>query len=123
MATNPTNINPLDINPNKAVGINLPLNAPSVFQPNFTTKDAVKADLINFLLTDPGERPLNPSFGGGLRAFIFQQLTDGSLDLLREDLQVKIQQNFPNVIIKELDINETSSNSIRINFTYNIKFF
>ena len=43
------------------------------FDPNFQTKDAIKNNLINYFLTNPGERPGNPLFGAGLRNFIFTQ--------------------------------------------------
>ena len=65
-------IYPIDFNKSAAVGVNLPFSDPAVFKPNYTTKDAIKNNLINFFLTNQGERPLNPSFGSGLRAFIFE---------------------------------------------------
>ena len=37
MPFNPQQINPIDLNPNVAVGVNLPLNGPSVFTPNYLT--------------------------------------------------------------------------------------
>ena len=86
MAFNPQQIYPIDLNANAAVGVNLPFNGPSVFTPNFLTQEAIKNNLINFFLTNPGERPLNPTFGGGLRAFIFEQITTDNLDFLREDI-------------------------------------
>jgi hypothetical protein len=72
MAFNPQLINPIDLNPNLAVGVNLPFSGPSVFTSNYLTSQAIKNNLINYFLTNPGEIPLNPTFGGGLRAFIFQ---------------------------------------------------
>ena len=53
MAFNPQQINPVDLNPNVAVGVDLPLNGPSVFKSNFTTKDATKNNLINFFIIPP----------------------------------------------------------------------
>ncbi len=52
MPFNPQQINPVDLNPNVAVGVNLPLNGPAVFISNFTTKDAIKNNLINFSRCD-----------------------------------------------------------------------
>jgi len=67
-------IYPIDFDKSAAVGVNLPFSAPAVFFPNYTTKEAIKNNLINYFLTNQGERPLNPSFGGGLRAFVFEQI-------------------------------------------------
>jgi hypothetical protein len=75
MPFNPQQIYPIDLNPSKAVGVDIPFNGPAVFKSNYLTKDAIKNNLINFFLTNPGERFLNPTFGGGLRAFIFEQIT------------------------------------------------
>ena len=74
MAFEAQQIFPIDFNKSAAVGIDLPFNAPGVFRSNFTTKQAIKNNLINYFLTNPGERPLNPNFGGGLRLFIFEQI-------------------------------------------------
>ena len=118
MVISPININPLDLSTDKAVGINLPLNDGGVFKANYQTKDAIKYNLINFFLTDPGERPLNPTFGGGIRAFIFEQLTNNNLDFLKEDIQVKISRNFPQISIQSLDIFEEGENQIRVTLNY-----
>ncbi len=60
MAFSPQQIYPIDFNDSAAVGVDLPLNAPAVFRPNYTTKEAIKNNLINYYLTNQGERPLNP---------------------------------------------------------------
>jgi phage baseplate assembly protein W len=121
MAFNPQQIFPIDLNPNKAVGVNLPFNGPSVFKPNYLTKDAIKNNLINFFLTNPGERYMNPSFGAGLRNFIFEQIVENNLDGLKENIEFQLQNYFPNVNINELNIlKQEENNSITIELTYSI---
>ena len=121
MAFNPQLINPIDLNPNLAVGINLPFSGPSVFTPNYLTSDAIKNNLINYFLTNPGERPLNPTFGGGLRAFIFQQISENSLDGLKENVSLKLETYFPNVIINSLDVlKRDDENSVVVQLKYSI---
>jgi phage baseplate assembly protein W len=103
------------------VGITLPFAAPSVFSSNYQTKDAIKNNLINFFLTNPGERPLNPLFGGGLRAFIFTNIANNNLDLLQEDLSEKIELYFPNVKIEDLTVSgDFDNNQINISLTYSV---
>ena len=122
MAFNPIQINPIDLNPSKAVGIDIPFNGDAVFKSNYTTKEAIKNNLINFFLTNPGDRYLNPGFGGGLRAFIFEQITLDNLDFLREDLNEKISIYFPNLNIEDLIIKGTpDTNQISITLIYSIK--
>ena len=121
MAFNPQQINPVDLNPNVAVGVDLPLNGPSVFKSNFTTKDAIKNNLINFFLTEPGERPLNPTFGGGIRNFIFEQIYNDNIEFLLEDISLKVRNYFPNVQIEDLNVSRNEDNNeISINFTYKV---
>jgi phage baseplate assembly protein W len=121
MAFNPQQIYPIDLNANAAVGVNLPLNGPSVFISNYQTKDAIKNNLINFFLTNPGERPLNPTFGGGLRAFIFEQITTDNLNFLREDVNFKLSTYFPNIVVEDLIvIGQEDSNQITITLKYSV---
>ena len=121
MAFNPQQIFPIDLNPNKAVGVNLPFNGPAVFKSNYLTKDAIKNNLINFFLTNPGERYMNPSFGAGLRNFIFEQIVENNLDGLKENIEFQLQNYFPNVNINELNVlKQEENNSITIELTYSI---
>ena len=48
MAFGAQQIFPIDFNKSAAVGVNIPFSAPGVFQPNYTTKDAIKSNLINY---------------------------------------------------------------------------
>lgn len=113
---------PNDLNSRKAIGINLPLNGNAVFKPNYQTKDAVKSGLINFFLTNPGERYLNPLFGGGLKEFIFEQIADDNIATLDENTRNKIEDFFPSIQIIELKVLQTrNTNQIVITFKYSIK--
>lgn len=119
MPFNQQQINPLDLNPNVAVGVNLPLSGPAVFISNYTTSDALKTDLINFFLTNPGERPMNPTFGGGLRNFIFSQIEEENINGLKENIEFKLQKYFPQVGISSLNIlQDNDSNSLIVELKY-----
>tara|TARA_R110000851_G_scaffold187705_2_gene337610 strand:- start:4386 stop:4790 length:405 start_codon:yes stop_codon:yes gene_type:complete len=121
MAFGAQQIYPQDLNASQAIGINLPLNGPAVFKSNYQTKDAIKNNLINFFLTNPGERYLNPEFGGGLRAFIFEQISNNSIQTLNEDLTNKLQENFTNINVDKLDIlREDDNNTIIVALTYSV---
>ena len=121
MAFNPQLINPIDLNPNLAVGVNLPFSGPSVFTSNYLTSQAIKNNLINYFLTNPGEIPLNPTFGGGLRSFIFQQISENSLDGLKENVSLKLETYFPNVIINSLDVlKKDDENAVVVQLKYSI---
>jgi len=121
MAFNPQHIDPIDFAPSTAVGVDIPFNGNAVFKSNFQTKNAIKNNLINFFLTNPGDRFLNPTFGGGLREFIFEQLSSDNVAFLQQDVESKIQQFFPNIIITSLNVLENPDfNSINIELNYEV---
>ena len=121
MAFDPRQISPIDFKKGTAVGIDIPFNAPGVFRSNYTTAASTKNNLINYFLTNKGERPLNPTFGGGLREFIFQQITTDNLDFLKDQLQNDISNIFPNVIVNNLDVlRQTETNTITVSLTYRV---
>ena len=122
MAFNAQQIFPIDFDKSVAVGVNIPFNAPSCFRPNYTTKEAIKNNLINFFLTNPGERPLNPTFGGGLRAFIFEQISDDNLEFLQEGIQDQLGIFFPSINIENLEVlKQEDLNTIIVSLDYSIK--
>lgn len=121
MPINPQQIAPIDVNPNIAVGVNLPFSGPSVFVPTFTTPEAVKANLINFFLTEPGEIPLNPTFGGGLRNFIFSQIEEENISGLESNVELKLQQYFPYVNVDSLEVLRNDEyNTLTVKLFYSI---
>ena len=121
MAFGAQKIFPIDTKPGTAVGVAIPFNAPGVFFSTYTTKDAVRNNLLNFFLTNPPERYLNPTFGSGLRAFIFEQISTGNLDGLKENIQSQLRQYFPNVAVGSLDITSSPDyNNITVSLTYNV---
>ena len=92
-------INPIDLpqNDRVAIGVTLPFNGPGVFNSSYATKDQVKSNLINLLLTDPGERLMEPNFGVGVRSLLFEQYVD------KENLKTKMIDQ-ASIYIPEIDI-------------------
>ena len=110
---------PNDIRQRVGIGVDIPFNAGGVFTPNYETKKAIRNNLINFFLTNPGERPANPSFGGGLRNFNFEQLAEDNVEFLKEDIENKLQTEFPDVVVGEVNvISNQDQNEIIVNITY-----
>ena len=102
--------NTLDLNKNRGIGIKLPFDPVSVFSITYTTKEQIKSNLINFLLTNKGERFFNPEFGADLRNLLFEQMTD--VEEVRLNLQRKIELYFPMISISRLDFSPDMERSI-----------
>jgi phage baseplate assembly protein W len=121
MAFGAKKIFPIDTRPGTGVGVGLPFNAPGVFTSTYTTQNAIKTNLINFFLTEPGEIYLNPTFGGGLRSFIFEQINNDNIEYLKEDIQSKINQYFPSVVVLDLEVfQHPDYNTLNVVIKYNI---
>lgn len=102
----------------RSIGISVLFQTPQVFNSTFTTQDQTKNQLINFILTDPGERFFNPNFGSGIRAVLFQQDTD--FEGLEVTLAEKIENFVQNIKVNNINIVEGESNQINILINYSI---
>lgn len=121
MASQPININPLDLKPSVGVGVSIPFNGPAVFNTTYTTEDQLKSNLINFFLTNYNERVFNPNFGGNLRAQLFEQITQGSLSNVKANVEESIRREFPSVTINEIKVQGTpDANNIYITISYSV---
>ena len=121
MAFGAKQIFPNDLRPRVAIGVNLPLNGNAVFISNYQTKDSIKSNLINYFLTNPGERPANPTFGAGLRQYVFSQIDNGNLEFIKEDIQQKLGSNFPNVSVSSVEVlGQEDYNTINIVIKYSV---
>jgi len=115
-------INTLDLNPNQGIGIALPFSPDTIFTINYTTKDQIKSNLLNFMLTNKGERFFNPNYGANIRALLFEQNTD--LGQIKNSLMASIGENFPTITVNALDFYPEADNSslkIVLNYTVNNK--
>lgn len=64
----------------------------------------IKNDLLQLLLTLPGERVMNSQFGTPIRAFPFEPFDQESFDGLREDISRAIEIFEPRVILRDIII-------------------
>jgi phage baseplate assembly protein W len=119
MAYNLRNINVLDLKPSTGVGVALPFSNRTAFTTVYTTKEQLKYNIINFLLTDKGERVFNPTFGAGLRSRLFEQITKEANDALQMSIRSSIEDYFPSVRVSKLQVISTpDQNLISVQFSY-----
>jgi len=142
-----TRFNPLDFEADVAIGLGLPLVHPNagkftspvsasfdqgdsevgttkmsggVFNSTYTTKEQVKANIKNLVLTNPGERYYHPTFGAGVQGLLFENITRELLKNLISKIKSQVGLWLPYVTIKDIDINtdRIDSNEIRIKIDY-----
>ena len=109
-----------DLIDRQAIGISIPFSNSSVFNQTFTTADQTKSNLINYFLTNKGERILNPTYGGDLRSLLFEQITEETLSVLQKRIENDLENKFPIIEVKSLAINpQPDFNIVNIVLTYN----
>lgn len=115
-------INPLDLDARKAIGVSIPFSNVNVFTSTYETKDALKVNLLNFILTGKGERFYNPDFGTDLRNQLFENINQSRLEIIKEDIEAKILLNFPTLVINQLILQSSpDTNSIIFILNYSVK--
>jgi len=107
---------PIDLNNRKAIGFGFPINGPAVFTPTYQTRDQIKANLINYILTNHGERVFRPNFGSNLRSLLFENIENNTLENLRSTIENDIQNYFSFLLVKEISFTPMPDQNI-INFT------
>jgi phage baseplate assembly protein W len=112
---------PIDLDARKAVGFGFPLNGNAVFVPTYQTRDQIKANLVNYILTNFGERVFNPGFGGNLRNLIFEGIIDSTLEEIQFRIQNSISIYFPQISVSQIQFDtQPDENTINFTLTYQI---
>jgi phage baseplate assembly protein W len=115
---------PIDSEARKAIGFGFPLNGDAVFVPTYLTKDQIKANLINYLLTNKNERVFNVNFGADLRNLLFQQIEFSTLEDLQSLIQSEINIKFPMITINNIELTSNPDiNSIYFKLNYSIDIY
>ncbi len=118
-----TRVDPRDLNKNTAIGVKLPFNAPGVFYSTFSTKDQIRYNVVNLVLTAKGERVENPNFGTNVRSQLFNQIDQSTFSDLELDLVESIQTYIPNVRVTRVNFSqggEYNDNTLVVTITYQI---
>ena len=105
-----TRVDPRDLQRNTAIGVRLPFNAPGVFYSTFSTKDQLKYNLINLILTSQGERIDNPSFGTTLRSQLFNPMTEASFSDIEDSIRDSVQVYIPEISINNIEFTREPNN-------------
>jgi len=114
-------VNPLDLRKNITIGVALPFNAKGVFNKTYSTKEQIKSNLLNLLLTAKGERLLNPNFGCNIHRQLFEQLTTETeqkvINSIREAVNIFISEiQILNIVVSP----NIDFNSINVEVDYKI---
>jgi phage baseplate assembly protein W len=83
-------------------------------------EDAVKEAMRNLMMTDRGERLMQPNLGAGLKELLFENLTPAVLELIKDRVRTTLEIYEPRADI----IDVTVSGSLDANEVYiNVLFY
>ena len=139
MARQEYRYNPLDFEPDVAIGVTYPFNGDSlgrsdtqnyasgsasgnqgVFGLSFSTEEQAISNLKNLILTSKGERFMQPDFGCRLAFFIFEQNSQEIESKLQDSLNEDIAFWLPYIIVDEIQVNRVPDlHIVNIIFPYN----
>jgi flagellar basal body-associated protein FliL len=103
------------------VGISLPMNSSNVFPTTLSNREQVKSNLLNYILTNKGERLYRPEFGTDIRKKLFEPNTD--FEVFKEVLFSDIGKQF----IEEIDLedivieSDIKTDVVKIAIVYTLK--
>ena len=97
------------------------------FTKNPATKDvarlfdiqAIKRSVKNIILTNKSERPFNPDFGCNLRGFLFENLTEPMVVIIKDRVAMAIEKYEPRVSVEDVIVkNSSDPNGINIQVSF-----
>ncbi|CAB4142672.1 baseplate wedge subunit [uncultured Caudovirales phage] len=84
MAIDLGNVQVIDLSENShtilGIAINTSPKTGGAFQPNYTTLQQAKSNLVNLILTKKGERVAQPDFGCDIWRILFEPIINGEID-------------------------------------------
>jgi phage baseplate assembly protein W len=116
-------VNPLDLQGNIAIGVSLPFNGPSgPFNSTYSTAEQIKSNLINLLLTEKGERVMNPDFGTDLKRALFEGITDDLSPLIQNIINSSVNIFVPEVEIVDVVVDsDRTTNNVSVTVKYRLR--
>jgi phage baseplate assembly protein W len=85
-------------------------------------EDAVKESIKNLILTDRGERLMQPDIGGNIRAMLFENITPSTLVLIEEQIRTTINIYEPRAeLIDVIVTSNIDDNIVRVKIVFYVR--
>jgi hypothetical protein len=95
------------------LSVKLPLATSAVFGAynlNTTFTELATQNLKMLLLTNPGERMMDPGFGVGIRSYLFQQNTPDTYGNITTSIQTQVEKYLPYINIDNIQYSIPENN-------------
>ena len=85
-------------------------------------ESAIKQAIVNLLLTNKGERLMNPKYGSDIRSYLFEPLDYGTAAQIKANIRSTIDRFEPRISISELKcVPNYNDNGFDVEMTYIIR--
>ena len=83
---------------------------------------AIKQAIVSLLLTNKGERLMNPKYGSDIRSYLFEPLDYGTAARVRESITYCVSNYEPRVSILEIKVYpDYDDNGFAVDMTYQVR--
>lgn len=86
-----------------------------LFTINYTTKDQVRSNIKNLVLTSPGERHYHPNFGCGVYELLFDNATKEALQQIEDAVNTQVSYWLPYVSLHDVFVSRAKNDPNRVN--------
>lgn len=97
----------------QGISVSLPLvydKQDGPFKLNKTIQESVKQNFKNLILTNKGERIMDPLFGVGVYSYLFENYSQATQSIINAEVVSQVNKYLPFITIQQLLLNETSTN-------------
>jgi phage baseplate assembly protein W len=100
---------------------NLEISPISLDMTVWKDEDSVKEAIKNLILTDRGERLMQPDLGGDINALLFENITPAVLVLIQNQVRTTIELHEPRAeLIDVIASSDIDDNVVRVNIQFYI---
>jgi len=85
-------------------------------------REVIKQNLKMLILTEPGERIMDPRFGVGMKRFLFENFSDSVYSQIDSRIREQVRIYMPDVSIRQINfyLIDPDSNSVAFRMEYSI---
>ena len=86
-------------------------------------EEDIRQAIIIILMTDRGERVMRPDFGAGLNTFVFEPISETTMQLIRQRVEESLIDWEPRIIVEEVKVtaDRTEDGKLLIEVTYRVR--
>jgi phage baseplate assembly protein W len=107
-----------------AINLSLPItfDERDGFTLNYSVRAALKQNFKTLILTNPGERVMEPNFGVGITQFLFTNFSENYQSKITSKINAQAALYMPSIVVQDIRFFESSedNNTLSIRIVYAI---